>query len=163
MTQWWSTLSIRERIMVAFAATAGVCFLLWQAIIVPIGNWHSASLQRVDRASLGFDQVVLAARLHGEGDAQAEPQSSFDTATSLNSALSSSAAAFNLIISSIDGDGTQVQITLAPADPDLLYQWMRRVNRVYGAQVIEARLSRARNNGALVKADRLVFARRDER
>jgi len=74
--------------------------------------------------------------------------------------LGSSATAAGLVVLTTDGDDNRVQISFAAADPEILYTWMSNVETQYGAIVEEARMSRARNNNQLVKADRLVFVRR---
>ncbi len=161
MQSWWLTLTIREKAMVAVGAGAAVLFILYQALIMPVGRWHKQVLAQSDVASVGYRQVILAAQRTGGGaGGEAAGQPVFDAITPLKSALASSASRAALIVSTTDGDeASGVRMTLAPAEPEKLYNWLDAVKRDYGAIVVEARISRARNNNELVQADRLIFRR----
>lgn len=161
MKSWWLSLSTREKAMVALGAVAAVLFVLYQALIMPLSRWHTEALAQSDAASVGYRQVILAAQRAGGGaGAEAAGQPVFDAKTPLKSALASSASRAALIVSTTDGDeASGVRMTLAPADPEKLYNWLETVKRDYGAIIVEARISRARNNSELVQADRLIFRR----
>ncbi|MEL6111530.1 MAG: type II secretion system protein GspM [Pseudomonadota bacterium] len=159
MKTWWQTLSIRERGMLIIGLFVGVVFVGYQFIYLPLNGWHADGRAALARARLGYDQVQLAARLHG-GQQQRVAAGAADRSTPLNRALANTAAQARLIVSSTDGNSdARVQLTLAPADPAVLYGWIEQVENQYGAVVVEARFSRARNNPALIKTDRLVFTR----
>lgn len=162
MTGWWKNLSVRERIMVALGFICGLLFLLYQLVILPLGGWHVNAKSRLSAAELGYEQVILAARLHGGQSVGVSADSAYDTTTPLKTALEASATEAGILVSTTDGNDNRVQISLAAANPQELYAWMRNVETRYGAVIVEARISRARNNNQLVKTDRLTFMRRGQ-
>ncbi|MEL7015062.1 MAG: type II secretion system protein GspM [Pseudomonadota bacterium] len=159
MKTWWQTLSPRERGMLIIGLAAGVLFAVYQFVYLPVSTWHENSRRVLSQRKVGYEQVQLAAKLHGGQQQQAVARGA-DRATPLKQALANTAAQARLIVSSTDGNSdARVQLTLAPADPEVLYGWIDEVENRYGAVVIEARFSRARNNPALIKTDRLIFSR----
>lgn len=161
MIAWWQNLSVRERIMVAGAVVVGVLYLVYQFTIIPLGTWSDASKERLRLQQVGYEQVKLAARMHGGKALTAVPSNpNIDLTTPLKQVLDRDARQAQLVVSSIAGEGDRnIEITLAAAEPERLYQWLASLRENYGAIVVEARMSRARNNPALVKVDRLIVSR----
>jgi len=76
--QWWQNLSLRERSMVFVAGICGALFMFYQLVFLPVGHWHSAAHDRANIAETGYEQVILAARLHGGQAAKAGVSLNFD-------------------------------------------------------------------------------------
>ena len=163
MMSIWQNFSSREKIMVTIGALFGLFYVFYKFGISPIGAWHQSALDENERTRTGYEQVILAARRHGEPEGGAREagnvNANVDLTTSLKSALPSRATNAGLVATTFDGDDNQVQITLAPADPARLYAYMADIEQSFGAVITQARISRARANPELVRADRLVFTR----
>ncbi len=162
MNAVWQNFSKREQIMVILALIFGGLFVVYQFAFLPIRAWQIASEEKSNQAKVGYEQVILAARLHGQNGINDEQNGNdnVDINTSLKSALTSSAQAAKLIVLTTDGNDVEAQISIAATEPDRFYQYLVDVERLYGAVVTEARISRVRGNPALIKADRLSFSRR---
>jgi len=154
--------------MLIFASVTGLVFIIYQFIFLPIDQWQTGTNARYQNAKTGYEQVILAARLYGEKtntNDQNQPgpndddTTPIDTQTPLKNALSASAATLRLVVTSTEGDGERVQISLAPTEAERIYNWMTTVKARYGAVIIEANFNRSRNNDRLISANRLVFTR----
>ena len=161
MTAWFNALSVREKGLVVIAAFLTIIFLFGQFVVQPARGWKSGAEREYQSARTGYNQVVRAARLRDPiGGAVTNGGPAIDRSTPLKTAIAAAASEARLIISSADGDDQRgVEITLAPADAERVFDWLQTIEQRYGGVVREARISRSRANPALVRVDRLEIVR----
>jgi len=150
MSEWWRDLSSRERLLIAIAGVlAGVLFISL-AIISPLEGWRDDAARKAKSARDGYELTAAAAAVSGDR------KSSGASATPLRQAVIGTAGAAGVELVRIGAENNnQLEIQLAPANPETLFNWFTELQANHGVRVVFADITRGESG--LVNPQVLVF------
>ncbi|MEM8988534.1 MAG: type II secretion system protein M [Pseudomonadota bacterium] len=153
MTEWWAGLSPREKTLIGVAGglTALVGFVL--LVIAPAHGYRQSAERNYTAARALLDDVetgVAEARALSK-NARVAPSSP----DAVRSAASGLARSMGVSINTVQPSERGVSMLLSDIDAKLLFQWLDRLQREHGVNVMRASI-RANDDAQTVRAD-IVF------
>lgn len=147
MRAWWTSLTARERTLIALAGGVVIALAFVQFAVVPLDRAraraqasHDAALEMLAEVRAGVAGVDPAR----EADAPAS------VGASLRAGLTSSATRRGLSVARVQPlDGGGLSLRFEDADPALLFDWLSSAREEMGARVRQATLRRNEGRGSV--------------
>ncbi len=155
MTEFWTKLSERERLMVGVGGAVVAVFILIQFILVPIIGWRDEMGQKRDNAVAFYELVARASALAGGAGASTEAE----TSTPVRNVVSQSAARAGVELNFVNqrpDDGVDLN---ASAEPAALFAWLATLETEHAIVVAVADIARESGDDGKVRAQ-LTLVRR---
>ncbi|NHK29080.1 type II secretion system protein M [Parvularcula flava] len=151
MSNWWQTLSRRERTMLMAMAILLVLFLVYFALMRPLFAWRTSgelALQNAQSTAILVDRATANARTGSGGQGAAA------TGSALRGIITASASANDIPVSAfqLSQSGASVIISIENIPASRLYGWLGQLETERNIRVSEARISRARFGESTVQA-----------
>lgn len=126
----------REQTILLVGGLAVVLYILWRAILVPLGNWHERQARANEAASQTLGRVeVLSAQLER---AREREQDNGSGAGNLSSLVDSSLSSHQLSMTGFQpGTGGQVRVRLDEVPYDRFMRWMHDMEYQHGVSVVD--------------------------
>lgn len=154
MTEWWTGLDGRERLLISVAAVLTVFMVVWQFVLVPSMDARAeakAGLEEADRTLSRVQESYMLKRAQGA----AAPANARPTSTSIDdfkAKVTGSAGDVGLSIARLQGDDTNsVRLVFENADPRLIFLWLEDIQAKHNGQV--TRFSMEQAGGGLVRVN----------
>ncbi|MGB7406301.1 MAG: type II secretion system protein GspM [Pacificimonas sp.] len=142
LAPYWTARSLRERRMLAALGVIFAVFLLWFAVIRPLGLWIDESTARLLTATEDHAEAeAIVARL-GQARSAATPDA-------LDALLEEAG-----LTGTVASDGGRQSVEIAAIRPDVLFSLIAAIERRIGAPVTS--VSIRRNDDATVEASLVV-------
>ena len=153
MTDWWTGMEARERLLIAVAAGLTVLVVIWQFALVPSLNARAearANLEDVDRNLSRIQESYMRKRAVGSAAASARPTSA--SIDDFKAKVTESAGNMGLSIARLQGDDTNaVRLVFENVDPRLVFLWLEDVQASHSGQVTRFNMEQA--GGGLVRVN----------
>jgi len=144
MSAWWSARTPRERLIISAGAMIAALLGVGQFVISPIFRWRDGVETQAAAAEDGYRLVARSAAIATPAKAaSAEP---------VRNVLNAAAGALGVELTFVNAlpDGS-VDLQAGPVAPERLFDLISRLDRDHGVKVRSADISRASENGDLVR------------
>lgn len=144
MNAWWAARTPRERLILGIGAAIVAIFGLAQLAVAPVFKWRGGAEARAAAAEDRYRLVARSAALATPvNTASAEP---------VRNVLNTTAGALGVELTFVNAlaDGS-VDLQAGPVAPERLFDLLSRLEREHGVKVKSADISRASEDGNLVR------------
>ncbi|MEO1305644.1 MAG: type II secretion system protein GspM [Pseudomonadota bacterium] len=156
MSDWWSNLAARERVLIAIAGLLTVIVIGWQFVLLPTMTARaeaSVRLAEADRTLSRIQQSYILQRAIGA----ASPINARPTSSGIDefrASITSSASEIGLAIARLQGnDPSSVRLVFEDADPRLIFLWLENIQARYSAQIVRFSMDQAGSGLVRVNVD----------
>ncbi|MEP1144031.1 MAG: type II secretion system protein GspM [Henriciella sp.] len=154
MTEWWTGLESREKLLISVAAMLTVLIVVWQFVLVPSLSARaeaSAGLADADRTLSRVQESYMLKRAQGAAaPSNARPSSA--SIEDFKAKVTGAAGDIGLSIARLQGDDTNsVRLVFENADPRLIFLWLEDIQAKHNGQVTRFNMEQA--GGGLVRVN----------
>ncbi|GAB5457772.1 MAG: hypothetical protein Hens3KO_08020 [Henriciella sp.] len=138
MSDRWSSLSLRERLMVAIAGGLTLLVVFWQFMLIPTLNAKATARADLREASQTLNRVqqVYMRNLNAGSLATGAVAQPVQSIEAFKSQVTQAASEKGLSISRLQaGNDTTISLVLERVDPRLLFLWLEEVETRYSGQI----------------------------
>lgn len=138
MSDWWSSLSLRERAMVAVAGGLTLLIVFWQFMLIPTLNAKAAARADLLEASQTLTRVqqVYMRNLNSGALSVGANDQPVQSIEAFKSQVTQAASEKGLSISRLQaGNDTTISLVLERVDPRLLFLWLEEVETRLAGQI----------------------------
>ena len=156
MTNWWSGLEARERLLIMVAAMLTAIVLVWQFVLVPTLNTRAearATLEESDRTLSRIQENYMRKRAQGAAS-PANVGPAVASIEDFKARVTGAASDMGLSIARLQGDNTTyVRLVLENADPRMIFLWLEDIQAKHNGQVSRFNMEQAGGGQVRVNVD----------
>ena len=156
MTNWWSGLEARERLLIMVAAMLTAIVLVWQFVLVPTLNTRAearATLEESDRTLSRIQENYMRKRAQGAAS-PANVGPAVASIEDFKARVTGAASDMGLSIARLQGDNTTyVRLVLENADPRMIFLWLEDIQAKHNGQVSRFNMEQAGGGRVRVNVD----------
>lgn len=140
---WWRSRSAQEQRLIGAAAAVTAAVLVFQGIVVPIGDYRAAAADSYERSRQLYETVLPMARRVAAQKGQIEAETPAAKAPVRRTATKL-ARDMALDITRLQGmENEDIDIWLGNAEPAQIFQWLETLRQQHGIVARQAMLERA--------------------
>ena len=156
MTNWWSGLEARERLLIMVAAMLTAIVLVWQFVLVPTLNTRAearATLEESDRTLSRIQENYMRKRAQGAAS-PANVGPAVASIEDFKARVTGAASDMGLSIARLQGDNTTyVRLVFENADPRMIFLWLEDIQAKHNGQVSRFNMEQAGGGQVRVNVD----------
>ena len=156
MTNWWSGLEARERLLIMVAAMLTAIVLVWQFVLVPTLNTRAearATLEESDRTLSRIQENYMRKRAQGAAS-PANVGPAVASIEDFKARVTGAAGDMGLSIARLQGDNTTyVRLVFENADPRMIFLWLEDIQAKHNGQVSRFNMEQAGGGRVRVNVD----------
>ena len=156
MSEWWSNMAPRERVLIGIAAALTIIIVLWQFILMPSLSARaeaSARLADADRTLSRIQESYILKRAQGAA-APTNARPSSRNIDEFKASVTGAAGDIGLAIARLQGnDESSVRLIFEDADPRLVFVWLEDVQARFSGRVTRFNMEQAGNGLVRVNID----------
>lgn len=156
MTNWWSGLEARERLLIMVAAMLTAIVLVWQFVLVPTLNTRAearATLEESDRTLSRIQENYMRKRAQGAAS-PANVGPAVASIEDFKARVTGAASDMGLSIARLQGDNTTyVRLVFENADPRMIFLWLEDIQAKHNGQVSRFNMEQAGGGRVRVNVD----------
>jgi type II secretory pathway component PulM len=156
MTNWWSGLEARERLLIMVAAMLTAIVLVWQFVLVPTLNTRAearAMLEESDRTLSRIQENYMRKRAQGAAS-PANVGPAVASIEDFKARVTGAASDMGLSIARLQGDNTTyVRLVFENADPRMIFLWLEDIQARHNGQVSRFNMEQAGGGRVRVNVD----------
>ncbi len=156
MTNWWSGLEARERLLIMVAAMLTAIVLVWQFVLVPTLNTRAearAMLEESDRTLSRIQENYMRKRAQGAAS-PANVGPAVASIEDFKARVTGAASDMGLSIARLQGDNTTyVRLVFENADPRMIFLWLEDIQAKHNGQVSRLNMEQAGGGRVRVNVD----------
>ncbi len=156
MSEWWSNMAPRERVLIGIAGALTVIIVLWQFILMPSLSARaeaSARLADADRTLSRIQESYILKRAQGAA-APTNARPSSRNIDEFKASVTGAAGDIGLAIARLQGnDESSVRLIFEDADPRLVFVWLEDVQARFSGRVTRFNMEQAGNGLVRVNID----------
>lgn len=156
MTNWWSGLEARERLLIMVAAMLTAIVLVWQFVLVPTLSSRAearATLEESDRTLSRIQENYMRKRAQGAAS-PANVGPAVASIEDFKARVTGAASDMGLSIARLQGDNTTyVRLVFENADPRMIFLWLEDIQAKHNGQVSRFNMEQAGGGRVRVNVD----------
>ncbi len=157
MRGWWDGLDLRERVLVAVAASLTLLVVVWQFILVPTLDARTDARITADRATSQLNRIqeaYITQRASDPALVASTRNSNVANGDALKAAITQSAQQKGIAIARLQGGrGEPIGVVVERVEPQLAFFWLEEVETRLGGTITRLTLEQTGGQTVRLSAD----------